>query len=117
MNRRKFCKNVSGLTAAAVIAPFVLSTFSASAFAEESRRKKPSSGTEMVDSKDQTAKAVQYVDVAKTNPKSMGNSCANCQLYVKKEIKNGKEVGSCTIFPNKYVYAEGYCNSWAKIAV
>ncbi len=117
MNRRKFFKTVSGLTASAVIAPFVLSTFSASAFAEESRRKKPGTGPEMVDNKDQTAKALQYVDLAKTNPKSLGNTCASCQLYSKKEMKNGKEVGSCSLFPNKYVYAEGYCNSWAKKAV
>ena len=117
MNRRKFVKNISGLTAGAIIAPFVLSTFGASAFAEESRRKKLGSGPEMVDNKDQTAKALQYVDLAKTNPKSMGNTCANCQLYSKKEMKNGKEVGPCILFPNKYVYAEGYCNSWAKKAV
>lgn len=109
MNRRGFFKNVVGLTGIAYIA----STFSTTAFAE---RKKLGAGPEMVSDADPLAKSVQYVEAAAKNPNSKGNKCSTCILYVKKDTLKGKEIGTCTIFPNKNVYAEGFCNSWAKKA-
>lgn len=70
----------------------------------------------MVDPKDGTAKAIGYIEDAKKAPAAKGNKCSNCSFYAKKETRNGKEVGTCLIFPGKYVYADGYCNSWAKKA-
>lgn len=68
----------------------------------------------MVDPKDGVSKAVGYVEDAKKAPNSKGNDCANCNFYAKKEMRDGKEVGTCLIFAGKYVYAKAYCNSWAK---
>ncbi|KYG67273.1 hypothetical protein AZI86_09730 [Bdellovibrio bacteriovorus] len=63
---------------------------------------------------DSTAKAVKYVEDYKKVPASKGNHCANCAFYAKKEIRAGKEVGTCLIFAGKYVLADAYCASWAK---
>ncbi len=114
MNRRNFFKNVFSLGAAATLAPAGFSSWSARAFAEESGRKSLTNDLTMVDTTDPTVKALEYVDIAKKNPKSKGNSCANCQLYNKqKDLKDGKEIGACALFPNKSVYAGAFCNSWA----
>ncbi len=114
MDRRIFFKNVFRLSAAATLAPVFFSPWSIKAFAEESRRKSLTTGLTMVDTTDPTAKALEYVDVAKKNPKSKGNSCANCQLYNKqKDLKDGREIGACALFPNKSVFAGAFCNSWA----
>ena len=72
--------------------------------------------TPLVDTKDATAKAVKYVEDFKKAPQAKGNHCANCSFYKKADTRNGKEVGTCLIFAGKYVYADGYCNSWAKKA-
>lgn len=118
MKRREFFKSILGLTGAVAIAPFILTTLNSSkAFTEESRRKKSGGGdSDMVDPKEATAKAVGYVEDSKKAPKAAGNNCANCALYVKTEMKNGNEVGTCAIFPKKFVLGNGYCNSWAKKA-
>ena len=65
---------------------------------------------------DPVAKAVKYVEDAKSAPDAKGNNCANCGFYKKVEVRNGKEVGTCTIFAGKVVYAAGYCGSWVKKA-
>lgn len=117
MNRRGFFKNIAGLTGLALLAPVVLSSVSTKAFAEEGRRKKAGAGPEMVDLNDPVAKGVQYVEDGKKNPNSKGNKCSTCMLYTKKtEKKDGKEIGGCSIFQGKNVYANGFCNSWAKKA-
>lgn len=115
MKRRKFFKNVIGIAGAAAVAPILLSGIgSRQAFAEEGRRKKTDAGgdSNMVDLKDPTAKAVGYVETSKLPEKK----CSNCSLYVKTEMKNGKEVGTCALFPKKLVLANATCNSWAKKA-
>ena len=115
MKRREFFRNVMGFTGTAAMAPLILSGLvSRQAFAEEGRRKKADGGADsnMVDPMDPTAKAVGYIETTKLPDKN----CANCSLYVKTEMKNGKEVGTCAIFPKKLVLAKGYCNSWAKKA-
>ncbi len=110
MNRRGFLKNAAGLGGAAFIVP-TLSTLTTKAFAE---RKKAGTGPEMVSTNDPLAKSVLYVEDGTKNPNSKGNKCSTCILYVKKDTKNGKEIGTCSIFQNKNVYADGFCNSWAK---
>lgn len=118
MKRRDFLQSILGLSGAVAIAPLILTTLNSSkAFAEESRRKKTGGGdSDMVDVNDATAKAIGYVEDAKKASKAAGNKCSTCSLYVKTEMRNGKEVGTCTIFPKKLVVGNGYCNSWAKKA-
>jgi len=101
---------VSGV---AIFAPVILK--SALANAEESRRSKSTGGAlPMLDTKDSTAVAVKYVENAAKSTTSKGNKCATCSFYGKKENRNGKEVGTCTIFQGKLVYGNGFCNSWNK---
>ena len=112
MKRREFFKNMAGIAGAAVIAPILLTTIKS--HAEEGRRKKADAagGSEMVDPNEATAKAVQYIEASK----AAGKDCTNCILYAKTEMKNGKEVGTCALFPKKLVFGKAYCNSWAKKA-
>lgn len=70
----------------------------------------------MVNPKDGTAQAIKYVEDYKKAPQAKGNRCSNCSFYNKKQTLNNKEVGSCVIFPGKFVYGDAYCNSWAKKA-
>jgi hypothetical protein len=116
MKRRDFFKNMAKISGLAIAAPALISAFTGNvALAEEGRRKKSGdTGAAMVDSNDQTAKAVGYVEDAAKSPKAAGNKCATCALFVKSDNKNGKEAGTCAIFPNKFVLANGFCNSWAK---
>ncbi|MFZ3230678.1 MAG: high-potential iron-sulfur protein [Pseudobdellovibrio sp.] len=116
MNRRNFFKNIAGFSGIALIAPVVISSIATKVFAEEGRRKKAGAGPEMVDANDPVVKGVQYVADAKKSPAAKGNKCSTCMLYAKKDMKDGKEIGSCSIFPNKFVHADGFCNSWAKKA-
>ncbi len=117
MKRREFFKNMLGVTGAMAITPLILTTIGRHAFAEGGVRKK-AAGTEsdMLDPNDPTAKAVGYVEDAKKSPKSAGNKCSTCTLYLKTGMKNGKEIGTCALFPKKFVMGIGYCNSWAKKA-
>lgn len=114
MKRREFLNNIMGFAGTAVIVPLILSSLGSQAFAEEGRRKKADGGADsnMIDLKDPTAKAVGYAETAKLPEKK----CSSCSLYVKTEMKNGKEVGTCALFPKKLVFAEATCNSWAKKA-
>lgn len=115
MKRREFFKNVMGFAGTAAMAPLILSSLTSSrALAEEGRRKKAEVGgaSNLIDLKDPTAKAVGYIETSKLPDKN----CANCSLYVKTGMKDGKEVGTCALFPKKLVLAKAYCNSWAKKA-
>lgn len=115
MRRRDFLKNMIGVTGASALALAVFSTFGSQVvFAEERRRKRgdDTAGTNMVDPKEGAAKAVQYVEASNIT----GKNCANCVLYVKTEIKNNNEIGTCALFPKKLVFSKAHCGSWAKKA-
>lgn len=120
MNRRSFFSTMAKITGVAVVAPAVLSTFfSSPALAQKKRGGgTPAAGgaMPMVDPNDSVAKAVKYVEDHKKAAEAKGNHCANCGFYAKKETRNGKEAGTCTIFAGKLVYADGWCASWNKKA-
>lgn len=122
MNRRGFFAAVAQIVGVAAIAPAALNAvFSSEANAQEKRRgSAPAAGgaaLPMVDPNDAVAKAVKYVEDYKKSPDSKGvNHCATCGFYTKKDTKNGKETGTCTIFAGKMVYSTAFCNSWNKKA-
>lgn len=121
MNRRGFFTAVAKIVGVAAVAPAALSAvFSSEAKAQEKKRGSAPAAAggamPMVDPNDAVAKAVKYVEDFKKSPDAKGNHCATCGFYVKKEVKAGKEVGTCTIFAGKLVYANGYCGSWNKKA-
>ncbi|WP_409479069.1 high-potential iron-sulfur protein [Pseudobdellovibrio sp. HCB154] len=108
MNRRQFLVN-SGLASG------LLLLLGNKAFSEESRRKKAGgSDPELVSPQNSTAKSVGYIEDFKKSAKAGGGKCSTCSLYVKVKDINGKEVGTCAIFPKMYVLGDAYCNSWAK---
>lgn len=116
MNRRSFFGKLAQLTGAAIVAPAVVNTiFSNSAFAEGKRGAKAAAGgcsAPLAEPGKGTAAAVKYVEKATDAAKK----CVGCSFYAKKETCNGKEVGTCTIFPGQLVVAEGSCTSWVKKA-
>jgi len=121
MNRRQFFTTIAQITGVAVIAPAALSAvFSSSALAQEKRRAAPTAaaggGMPLVDPADSVAKSLHYTDDAKKSPEAKGNHCGLCGFYTKKEMRNGKEVGACTIFSGKVVYNQGWCSSFNKKA-
>jgi len=126
LNRREFFKVAASIAGVTVVAPTVLNgVFSSKAGAEEKRRKAaPTGGTNpaaagsmpMVDPNDSVAKAVKYVEDNTKAADAKGNKCATCGFYAKKEDRNGKEVGTCTIFAGKLVVGNGWCASWNKKA-
>ena len=123
MNRRGFFSTLAKITGVAVVAPAALSAvFSSTAEAQKKRGGAPAAGgaaagaMPMVDPNDSVAKAVKYVEDFKKTPDSKGNDCMGCGFYAKKEVRNGKEVGTCTIFAGKLVYGQGWCASWNKKA-
>jgi hypothetical protein len=59
---------------------------------------------------DPAAKAVKYVEDAKSAKDAKGNTCTNCSLYAGKD---GSVKGGCQIFKGKAVKAAGWCNAWA----
>ncbi|MFM6928413.1 MAG: high-potential iron-sulfur protein [Bdellovibrio sp.] len=119
MNRRSFFSTVAKVVGVAAVAPAALrAVFTSEANAQEKRRgaAPAAGGLPMVDPNDSVAKAVKYVEDAKKSPDSKGNACSTCGFYAKKEMKNGKEAGTCTIFAGKMVYGAGWCASWNKKA-
>lgn len=117
MGRRSFFKTALKVSGLAVVAPaLVNAALSNEAFAQKKRGAKTDEGMPLVDPKDPVAKAVRYVEDAKSAPDSKGNDCANCGFYKKNGMKNGKEVGTCTIFAGKTVYGQAWCGSWNKKA-
>jgi hypothetical protein len=57
------------------------------------------------------AKALGYVEDAKTSKESPGgNHCGDCALF---QGASGAVQGPCQIFPGKQVKAAGWCRSWA----
>lgn len=119
MNRRGFFSTIVKIAGAAVVVPTVLSSvFSSTAGAQAKRGAAPAAGGAMplIDPNDSVAKAVKYVEDAKKAPDSKGNTCDTCGFYTKKETRNGKDVGTCTIFAGKLVYGQAWCASWNKKA-
>lgn len=113
VNRREFVTKALQLTGVAVVAPALINGLvSSTATAKEAAK----TSLPMVDPNDSVAKAVKYAAVASKAPESKGNKCATCGFYAKKEMANGKEVGTCVIFSGKLVPAEGWCASWNKKA-
>jgi hypothetical protein len=104
-NRRQVLKFIGLTTAGLFLSPLL-----------ESKNALADNKVPLVDGKDATAKAVKYVEDFKKAPQAKGNHCGTCSFYKKIEARNGKEVGTCLIFAGKYVFAEAYCNSWAKKA-
>ncbi|MBS1970891.1 MAG: high-potential iron-sulfur protein [Bdellovibrionales bacterium] len=125
LNRREFFKAAASLAGVTLVAPTVLNTvFGSKAAAEERRRKagpaesggSAAGAMPMVDPNDSVAKAVKYTEDHTKAADSKGNKCATCGFYAKKEDRNGKEVGTCTIFAGKLVVGNGWCASWNKKA-
>ena len=114
MKRREFFKNVLAVTGATAMAPMILFTFGRNIAMAEGGKRGSGAVTDMVDPNEVIAKAVTYVEDANKNPKSAGNKCSTCTLFVKAADKNGKQVGACALFPKKFVLAMGFCNSWTK---
>lgn len=124
INRRQFFVHLAQISAAVVAAPLALRALSSTAEAEQKRPARPGAApapaaggaAPLVDPNDAVAKAVGYVEDHAKAPAAKGNHCANCGFYAKKDTRNGKEAGTCTIFAGKEVYAQAYCNSWNKKA-
>ena len=114
MKRRDFLKNILGGSGALIAAPALLSTLQASQAFAERRAAGPKS--DLVDVKDPVAKSVGYEEDFSKSKVAKGSKCSTCSLYVKAANQNGKEAGTCAIFPKKFVYGDGYCKSWAKKA-
>ncbi len=123
MNRRGFFTRIAQISGLAILTPVVLeSVLTSTAKAEQKRPSRPDAGGTpaaaaagaLIDPNDATAKAVGYVEDHTKSPASKGNHCSTCGFYTKKENKNGKEAGACTIFPGKSVYGNAFCNSWNK---
>lgn len=110
MKRRDFFKNFAGVAGAIAIAPVLFTSIQAQA--EGRKRDSAAGSSDMVSSTEPTAKAVQYVETSKMKDKN----CSNCVLFNKTETRNGKDVGTCALFPKKLVSGKAYCNSWAKKA-
>lgn len=108
MNRRQFIINGSVLVSGALL------LIRGKAFAEEGRRKKGGNDPELVSPQNGVAKSVGYIEDYRKSGKTANNKCSNCSLYTKAKDINGKEVGSCAIFPKMLVLGDAYCNSWAK---
>lgn len=106
----------------AVVAPLIASLVASQAFAADA--KKAAKGAAAPAAKDDikmakvdgpdanpVAKALGYIEKTKIPEKT----CANCQLFTADAAKkDGKVIGKCTMITGAFVYAEGYCNSWAK---
>ncbi|MFP5519488.1 MAG: high-potential iron-sulfur protein [Bdellovibrionia bacterium] len=121
MNRRGFFAMSAKVAGLALLAPATLKVMVSEAQAEQKRGARgggaaAGGGLPLVDANDSVAKAVRYVEDAKKAPDAKGNNCINCGFYKKVEMRNGKEVGTCTIFAGKVVYGEGWCGSWNKKA-
>ncbi|MEZ0391011.1 MAG: high-potential iron-sulfur protein [Pseudobdellovibrionaceae bacterium] len=43
-------------------------------------------------------------------------TCSKCMLYTKAGMKDGEEVGKCTLFAGMLVKGGGWCASWSKKA-
>ncbi len=126
MNRRSFFQT-------ALTTMGALTLYSLVAKSEERRRGggAAAAGPVLVDPKESTAKAVNYVhkssdikDVKlqadRTGIKFKDQKCKNCAFYQKdKEVSVGGKTAAPCLMPfaaGKVVAAEGWCTTWAKKA-
>ncbi|MCP1675351.1 hypothetical protein J2T57_002499 [Natronocella acetinitrilica] len=98
--RRRFLKTTALGVAAAPFASIVVHNRSALA------------DMERLSESDEAAQAVAYVhDAADADDPAYeeGQICGNCALY----SDQGDGWGGCSVFPDKLVAEEGWCNVWA----
>ena len=119
--------------AGATFAPVLGSIFAVQAYGAETKvkagdSKSKAAGEEFADDRlvkasDPVATALKYVEdhskakdvKEKQGVKPEGQKCSACMLFTSKgHLKNGSEVGQCTLISSGLVKANGYCNSWAK---
>ena len=81
----------------------------------------------LLDPKSAPATAVNYVEVhsdfkknemkvERQGVKWEAQNCGNCGFFKKVGLKNGKEAGTCQIFPKKLVLEKAWCATWNKKA-
>ncbi len=62
---------------------------------------------------DPAARALDYVeDAAKAQGAQSGSLCSNCSVY---GGANAAPAGPCTLFPGKWVKANGWCKAWSGV--
>lgn len=124
--RRAFFKQMGVAAAGAFVIPALSSV---AARAGESRGGKASATKEidlpLVSPKEDAAKAVNYVEnkadmkkaelkVERQGVKWDDQHCSGCGFFKAVGKKDGKEVGTCTLFNKKLVVAPGWCGTWNK---
>lgn len=132
-SRRHFLKTLGGGGIALAAIPALAGLFASVAQAE---RRRGGGGTAaggaanelswpLVNPNDGAARGVNYAEthdkvtkadlkVDRQGVKFADQKCGNCGLYKAVGKKDGKDVGACTIFPQKLVVAGGWCTSWNK---
>ncbi len=126
LSRRNFFVSAVGLVTFGLLGSI--------ANAEQRRRARPGAGGEtgplaapLVDPKtDPTAQAMHYsenhatvkkdLQIAKQGVPFKDQHCKNCGFYKEVGQKDGKTVGTCTIFAGKLVESNSWCTSWNKKA-
>ena len=125
-SRRSFVKIVLAATGAALLFPNLVS-------AQEKRRAKPGAGgggdlaLPPVEPGKGMAAGVNYqtdhnavkdaaLKVDRGGLKFADQHCSRCLLYTKVGMKDGKEVGKCTLFAGQLVNGNAWCSSFAKKA-
>ena len=138
MNRRSFFQIVAGMTGLALLSPNSRGLFSSAKAQEKRRGAAPTAGAPAAGGKPNpidlplvkpgepgNATNLHYVfkhaDVKKPEVKieKQGTPfekqfCSNCSFYTKVGQKEGSEVGTCTIFTDKLVKKDAWCQSWNK---
>lgn len=125
-SRRSFVKIALTAVGAALLMPSFGS-------AQEKRRAKPGAGgggdlgLPYVEPGKGMAASVNYqfdhsavkdaaLKVDRGGVKFADQHCANCMLYTKVGMKDGGEVGKCTLFAGQLVKGTAWCSSWSKKA-
>lgn len=130
-NRRDFLRNTFQWVGLVAAAPLFLKSI---ASAEERRRGggsaapaagaggdalplvKPgegmAAGVNYVEDKAQVKKAELKID--RSGVKFADQHCGNCGFYTKVGMKDGKEIGKCTIFAGQAVHSNAWCSTWNK---
>jgi len=124
MNRRSFFGQL-----AALVGLVAFSSITEKAFGQRKRgggKKADDAKIKMVDPNSGLAKNVHYKEnkasvdaklkIDRGGVKFANQNCANCSFYGKPTKHNGKDVGTCTIFPGEHVYADAWCQTWNKKA-
>lgn len=77
------------------------------------RRAAAAAALPLLSEDDPAAKAQDYVaDVQRAKGAQPGAQCSNCSVY---GGADGADAGPCTIFPGKFVKANGWCKSWSSL--